>query len=67
MRSYFWCATFLLPEKPLVLHLLLMNTFVPSAIALVHNMVMVTWIMTCGKGEQILNAVRLLAVMRLLK
>src|ERR1700678_2558176 len=44
-----------------------MNTSVPSAIAHIHNMVMAIWIITCGKVEQILNAVHLPAVLKPLK
>src|SRR5271168_4691433 len=63
----FLYATFLVPEKLLVLRLLPMNTSVPSAIAHVHNMVMAIWIITRGEVEQIPNAVHLPAVLKLLK
>ena len=60
-------VTFLLPEKLPVLHLLLMNISVPTAIAHVHNMVTAIWIIMHGEGEQILNAVYLPAALTLLK
>ena len=59
--------TFLLPEKLPVLHLLLMNISVLTAIAHVHNMVMAIWIITGGKDEQILNAAHLPVALSLLK
>src|ERR1700678_1847856 len=79
-RTYNWkagqlvcCALLLLvcdlpgARKLLVLRLLPMNTSVPSAIAHIYNMVMAIWIITRGEVEQILNAVHLPAVLKLLK